>query len=265
MNFRQNELVRTVREQGFSSIEDLAQTFDVTPQTIRRYVNALADEGLVRRYHGGVAPASGAENVAYIARCGLLLPEKQRIAALLAEHIPNRASLFINLGTTTEAVAAALTGHAGLRVITNNLNVATMLCDDPRSEVVITSGLVRGRDRGVTGEATIDFIRQFKADYGVIGISGIDSDGTLRDFDYREVRVSQAILAHSRRVFLAADHSKFGRDALVELGHLSQIDVLFTDASPPPAMIPVLVEAGVKVQVASATGTGIEPEESYTG
>ncbi|WP_290652962.1 DeoR family transcriptional regulator [Aquisalimonas sp.] len=265
MNFRQNELVQKVREQGFVSIEDLAQVFDVTPQTIRRDVNVLAGQGLLRRYHGGVAPASGAENVAYIARCGLLLPEKQRIAALLAEHIPNRSSLFINLGTTTEAVAAALTGHTGLRVITNNLNVATMLCNDPSSEVVVAPGVVRGRDRGVTGEATIDFIRQFKVDYGVIGISGIDPDGTLRDFDYREVRVSQAILAHSRRVFLAADHSKFSRDALVELGHLSQIDTLFTDAPPPPAMLPVLEEAGVTVRVAGPASTRSEPAASSGG
>ena len=253
MNFRQTELLRTVRERGFLAIEDIAQRFEVTPQTIRRDVNALARDGLVRRYHGGVAPASGAENVSYDARQTLLLPEKQRIAAAVAEHIPDRASLFINLGTTTEAVAAALSGHTGLRVITNNLNVASVLCTNPSAEVVIAGGVVRGRDRGVTGEATIDFIRQFKVDFGIIGISGIDDDGTLRDFDYREVRVTQAILAHSRRVFLAADHSKFGREALVELGHAGQLDALFTDAAPPEGITALLQEAGVRTVVASAS------------
>ena len=88
---------------------------------------------------------------------------------------------------------------------------------------------MRHRDRGIVGEATVDFIRQFKVDFGVIGISGIDLDGTLLDLDYREVRVSQAIIANSRKVLLVADHSKFSRSAMVRLGHISKVNMLFTD------------------------------------
>lgn len=168
---------------------------------------------------------------------------------MVARHIPDQASLFINLGTTTESVAHALLRHRGLRVITNNLHVAAQLSLNPEFEVIIAGGVVRNRDQGVTGEATIDFIRQFKVDFGIIGISGIDPDGTLRDYDYREVRVAEAIIQHSRRVFLAADHSKFGRNALVRLGHLSGVDALFTDRPPPAELEPVLHESGVAVHI----------------
>ena len=230
---RRERIVDLVRRQGFVTIETLAQRFEVTPQTIRRDINALCAKTLLRRYHGGAGLPSSVENIAYPARQVLHLEEKRRIARLVAEHIPDEASLFINIGTTTEEVAKALLDHQRLRVITNNLNVAAMLAGKADFQVIVAGGTVRPRDRGIVGEATIDLIRQFKVDYGIIGISGIDLDGTLLDFDYQEVRVAQAIIDSSRKVYLAADHSKFGRSALVRLGSLARVDALFTDAEPP--------------------------------
>ena len=143
--------------------------------------------------------------------------------------IPSGCSLFLNIGTTTEAIARELLHHRGLRVITNNLNVAAILSTNADCEVIVAGGVVRARDQGIVGEATVDFIRQFRVDIGLIGISGIEADGSLRDFDYREVKVARAIIEQSREVWLAADHSKFNRPAMVELGRLGQIDTLFTD------------------------------------
>ena len=168
----------------------------------------------------------------------------------MVEHIPDQASLFINIGTTTEAVAEALTRRRELRIITNNLNVATLLSAREDFQVVVAGGLVRGRDRGVVGEATLDFINQFRVEFAIIGISGIDLDGTLLDFDYREVRIAQAIIANARRVYLVADHSKFGRHAMVGEGNLTQVSALFTDR-PPPAPIRDLIAAnGIDLFVA---------------
>lgn len=189
------------------------------------------------------------ENLAYTARKALQAREKQHIAAQVARFIPDDASLFINLGTTNEEVARALLQHRGLRVITNNLNVAVMLSANPSFEVIVAGGVVRGRDQGVTGEATVELIRQFKVDFGVIGISGIDLDGTLLDFDYQEVRVAQAIIEHSRQVLLAADHSKFGRNAMVRLGAIAQVHDWFTDRPPPQELAAVLAEAGTRVHL----------------
>lgn len=251
-NQRQQAILGFVREQGFVSVEALAEHFGVTAQTVRRDVNALCRLGRLRRFHGGAGLPSTVENDAYAHRQVRCLAEKQRIARAVAERIPDQASLFLTLGTTTEEVAKALLEHSGLRVITNNLNVAHILSDNPTFEVIIAGGVVRHRDRGVTGEATIDFMKQFKVDFAVMGISGIDDDGTLLDFDYREVRVLQAIMAHSRTIFLVADHTKFHRNAMVRLGHLSEVDVLFTDSDPPAAMHRSLAESGGSVVVAAA-------------
>jgi DeoR family transcriptional regulator, glycerol-3-phosphate regulon repressor len=247
---RRERIVELVRRQGFVSTEALAQLFAVTPQTVRRDINALCDQAVLQRHHGGAALASSVENIAYPDRQVLRIEEKRRIARQVAEHIPDHASLFVNIGTTTEEIAKALLRHQGLRVITNNLNVAALLCGKPDFQVIVAGGVVRARDRGVIGEAAIDLIRQFRVDYGVIGISGIDLDGTLLDFDYQEVRVAQAIIANSRRVYLAADHTKFGRNALVRLGTLEDVDALFTDRAPPAPLRERVEAADVALHVA---------------
>jgi DeoR family transcriptional regulator, glycerol-3-phosphate regulon repressor len=137
-------------------------------------------------------PHSTTENIEYLQRQLLHEGAKQRIARAVAAQVPAGCSLIINIGTTTEAIARALLHHKGLRVITNNLNVAAILSGNPDCEVIVAGGIVRSRDRGIVGEVTVDFIQQFKVDIALIGISGIEADGTLRDYDYREVKVARA-------------------------------------------------------------------------
>lgn len=248
--YRQDEIVELVRQHGYMSIEQLTDHFAVTPQTIRRDLNTLANEGRARRVHGGVGIESSTVNTAYSTRKTLHLEEKERIAHCLAQHIPNHASLFINIGTSNEVIAQALLEHQGLEIITNNLNVAAILQHKEDFNVIIAGGQVRSRDGGIIGEATIDFINQFKVDYGIIGISGIDEDGSLLEFDYQEARVAQAIIANSRRVYLAADYSKFHRNPVVRQGNLSQLDALFTDRKPPEAIRQLLSQYEVTLHIA---------------
>lgn len=245
-NPRQSQLLEEVRVRGTVSVEALAEKFSVTLQTVRRDVKLLSDAGLLARFHGGVrVPSSTTENIAYRQRQLLNEQAKLRIARVVAAAVPPGCSLILNIGTTVEAIARELLRHKGLRVITNNLNVAAILSDNPDCEVIVAGGVVRGRDRGIVGEVTVDFIKQFKVDIGLIGISGIEADGTLRDFDYREVKVANAIIAHSREIWVAADHSKFNRPAMVELARLDDIDMLFTDATPPAPFPALLAQAGV--------------------
>jgi DeoR family transcriptional regulator, glycerol-3-phosphate regulon repressor len=249
-NPRQAGLLDDVRVRGAVSLEALAEKFGVTLQTVRRDVKLLAQAGLLARFHGGVRVAnSTTENIAYRQRQALQADAKQRIARAVAHAVPHGSSLLINIGTTTEAVAHALLHHRGLRVITNNLNVAAILSDSRDCEVIIAGGVVRPADRGVIGEATVEFIRQFRVDIGLIGISGIEPDGTLRDFDVREVNVARAIVEQSRQLWLVADRTKFNRPAMVELARIDQLDVLFTDAPPPPPFPALLAEAGVQCEI----------------
>ena len=252
-NPRQLLLLEEVRARKSATVEQLADTLGVTLQTVRRDVQRLAESGLLARFHGGVrVPSSTVENIAHTQRQTLNAEGKARIARAVAQEVPNGCSLILNIGTTTEAVARALLQHSGLRVITNNLNVAAILSSNPECEVIVAGGVVRARDRGIVGEAAVDFIRQFRVDIALIGISGIEPDGSLRDFDYREVKVAQTIIEHAREVWLAADHSKFNRPAMVQLATLPQIDRLFTDAPPPEPFPALLQEAEVALTIVAA-------------
>ena len=249
---RHKEIVLFVKEKGYATIDELSDYFNVTPQTIRRDINTLADAEKIRRHHGGASIDSSTTNVSYSTRQILQLKEKEAIAQRIATEIPNHASLFINIGTTTETVAKALLNHTGLQIITNNLNVASILRNKDDFTVIIAGGTVRSRDGGVIGEATLDFINQFRVDYGIVGISGIDPiDGSLLDYDYQEVRIAQSIINNSRSVFLAADSEKFGRNAVVRLGSISQVNRLFTDVMPPETIQTLLQEHDVEVTLCS--------------
>lgn len=124
---RHNGIIELVKQQGYVSTEELVEHFSVSPQTIRRDLNELAEQNLILRHHGGAALPSSSVNTPWHDRKATQTEEKERIARKVAEQIPNGSTLFIDIGTTPEAVAHALLNHSNLRIVTNNLNVANTL------------------------------------------------------------------------------------------------------------------------------------------
>ena len=239
-------------------VYSLADQFRVTPQTIRRDLNLLCRRQLLRRVHGG-AVATRAENAAdqpllnldYATRAYINPEGKALVGRMAAGIIPNDASLFINIGTTTEQVAKNLTAHRGLLVITNNINIANTLRRSSAISVMTAGGLVRHEDGGIVGDATEEFIDRFKVDFAVIGCSALEEDGTILEFDVREVRVAQAIIRNARSVILVADGHKFQRKAPVRLGSLAQVDYFVTDQAPPETVRELCAARNVRVICAS--------------
>jgi len=247
---RQKKILTIARELGKVGVDELSAQYAVSPQTIRKDLNELCERQLLQRIHGGAIIGSGIENVSYEARRLLAPDAKLAIGLKAAQLIPNNCSLLINIGTTTELVAHALISHHGLMVVSNNINAYDIMKHSKGIELIISGGLVRLSDGGLVGEAAVDFINQFKADYAVIGVSAIDEDGALLDYDYREVRVAKAIIANARHIILVADHLKFSRTASVRLGHISQINTLVTDVPLPEKLNSICNEHQVTVEIA---------------
>lgn len=247
---RQNKILSLAREHGKVDVEELSTSFHVSPQTIRKDLNELCDKQLLQRIHGGAIVGSGIENVSYEARRLLAPSAKQAIGKKAAELIPNNSSLLINIGTTTEQVAHALANHRGLLVITNNINAVEIMKNFLGVELIIAGGQVRRSDGGIVGDAAVEFISQFKADYAVIGVSAIDEDGSLLDYDFREVRVAQAIIKNSRHIILVTDAMKFSRTAPIRIGHISQISTIVIDEELPKKLSDICVQSGVNIVVA---------------
>ncbi len=153
---RQQQILDIAREKGRVAVDDLVQRFGVTPQSIRKDLTRLCDGRLLTRTHGGALLASSVDNMSYEARRMLASDNKRAIGRAVADLIPDSASLFVNIGTTTEAVADALQRHQRLMVITNNINVASLMRPHSQNKVLIASGEVRSGDGGIVGEAAVD-------------------------------------------------------------------------------------------------------------
>ncbi len=233
LSFRQTDILELAKRKGRVSVDDLAERFGVTVQTIRRDLTELAELSKLDRVHGGAVLRSGVTNIGYEDRRDLNDEAKARIAQKCAADIPDGASVFLNIGTSTEAVARQLLGHKNLMVVTNNMNVANILIENPDCQIVVAGGVLRRADGGLIGNLTVNTIRQFKFDYAIIGCSALDAEGDLLDFDFQEVNVSQTIIAQARQAWLVADRSKFQRTAPARIASLAEIDTFYTDAPPP--------------------------------
>lgn len=247
--FRHPEIIDIARREGKVTVEGLAAHFGVTLQTIRRDLSDLAEAGRLERVHGGAVLPSGTTNIGYEERRSLNPEAKRAIAQACAAEIPDNISLFLNIGTSTEAVAEALMHHRNLLVVTNNMNVANILVGNQGCEIIVTGGQLRRADGGLVGNLAAETIRKFKFDLAVIGCSALDREGDLLDFDIQEVTVSQTILRQSRKTFLVADQTKFSRSAPARIASLADIDVFFTDEPLPSELATACKAWGTEVVV----------------
>lgn len=246
-NPRYDQLLALVKAKGYMRIDELAAQLNVSAQTVRRDIRRLSDDGILSRYHGGASQASSAINRDLEEREVSQAAEKRKIAEAVAERIPDRSTIFLAAGTTIEAVAKALCARSELRVITTCLRVANLLYTRRDFNVMIPGGALRPQNGGIIGPSAQEFLQKFRADYCVTSVGAIDEYGTMLEFDFNEVAVMKIMMANSKTVFVAADHTKFHASASVEVGNTAEIDALFTDRSPPPPLAALLAQQQVEV------------------
>lgn len=250
LSTRQRQILTLIETEGAQYIEPLAMRFDVTTQTIRRDINSLCDQGLTRRFHGGVDLPVVARNTSVNVRAALNSGAKQRIARRIAAAIPPGSTVFMGIGSTVQYVATALREHRDLRVVTNNIDVALTLSEAPQVEVHMTGGILRHSDRDVVGPDSIHFFEKFYASHAVVGAGALHAEKGILDFSYNEAQLTQKLLGNARAKFLAADVSKWSRDASVRVAPFTDISTFFTDLLPDDgAAIAAFASAGVAVEL----------------
>ena len=249
LNGRQLEIVDIVGSQGFATIETLAQRFNVSAQTIRRDIILMDELGVLQRFHGGAGVADGSVRLGYARKQSTQEDSKSRIGKAVAGLVPPGATVFLDVGTTVEAVARSLT-MTPLRVFTNCMPIGGIMADQPGVEICMLGGVVRGADGSLVGDMTIEAIGRFKVEFAVIGCSGFDDDGFPMDFDLMKVAVKHAMAARAERVVLVADATKFLRQAVVRLNRLAAGFTLVTDEKPDSKLSDLLGKHGVEIIVA---------------
>ncbi len=246
---RQQLLMEQLAAQRYISIEEIARRFSVTTQTARRDIMELERQGKVRRLHGGAMLANSVEPGELRRRRVTNSLAKDRIGARVADLVEDGASVFLDTGTTCEAVARALVSRENLRVVSYSLRIAAFLREVTDFTIAIPGGFVRQVDGGVFQEQARSFISGFKFDLAILSVSGIDDEGDLGDDDEAEVESVRTAMQHSSRVLLAVDGSKFGHRGLVRLGRISDVDMIVTDRPPPPGIAALVEQAGVDLHL----------------
>lgn len=247
MTERQARIVDIVGQQGFATIDMLARHFGVSAQSIRRDIIRLDADGVLQRFHGGVGMRETSARLGYAEKRMVATDAKLRIAAQAARLIAEGSVVFLDVGTTVEAVAQALSEKRQLRVFTASLAAAGILAGRPGIDLFVLGGSVRGVDGSLAGEATLAAIARFRFDVAVIGFSGVDHDGALMDFDLEKVAVKQAAIRHAARTLAVGDSSKFRRTATVRLAAAPHPLTVVTESRPPARMTEALAAYDVVV------------------
>ncbi|MVO15652.1 DeoR/GlpR family DNA-binding transcription regulator [Parasedimentitalea huanghaiensis] len=244
---RQATILNLLNTQDRVEVEDLASRFEVSLQTVRADLRDLSDRGALSRVHGGAVRTSSAANRVYADRRKQNAQGKQAMAALVAELIPDNCSLALNIGTSTEQVARALSEHRGLTVLSNNINIINMMMGVKTKNLILAGGTVRQSDGAIVGEDAVEFISRYKVDFAIIGASAMDTDGAIMDHDAREVSVARAILKNARTKVLVCDSNKFERSAPVRICAVEDLDVVVTDQSIPEDFAKAARLAGTRI------------------
>lgn len=230
---RQQRIVEIVCQQGFATIENLARDFGVSAQSVRRDIIKLDADRLLQRFHGGVGVRESSGRMGYVEKRNIATEAKRRIGEKAASMIPDGSVVFLDVGTTVEAVADALQDKRALRIFTSSLASAAILAGRPGIDLFVLGGAVRGIDGSIVGEATLSALGRFRFDYAVIGFSGIDADGALMDYDLEKVAVKEAAIGQAARSLVVGDSSKFRKAAVVRFEAEAKSLVFVTEAPPP--------------------------------
>jgi DeoR family glycerol-3-phosphate regulon repressor len=248
---RQREIVRIVGENGFATIDALAQHFAVSAQSIRRDIIQLDRARLLQRFHGGAGLRDSTVRLGYAEKHGRATEGKARIGKAAAALVQEGASVFLDVGTTTEAVAIELRQRGiGCRVFTVSLAAAMILAGHDRIELHVFGGTSRGPDGSLVGATTVAAITEIHFDCTFLGYSGFDDDGALMDFDLDKIAIKQAALRRADMAVAVGDATKFARRAVARLAPADDFTHLVTDARPPASLAGIFKKAGLAVIVA---------------
>lgn len=248
---RQREILRLIRERRRATVAELSERFGVSPATVRRDLDVLEGEGVIRRSHGGAVVAErAAPEPPIIQRMMENEEEKRRIGQAAAKLIQDGETIFLGSGTTTFEVARHLVGKKNLTVITNALNIVNLLAEQPDITVVVTGGLLRHSELSMIGHITEQTLKELRANKVIMGMRAISVQEGLTSDYLPETMTDRAIIQSASEVILVADHSKFGKVSTVLVAPVTAVHRIVTDSAAPADIVAELRKLGIEVILA---------------
>ncbi len=246
---RHGKILRLLEDGGMLTITDLARRLEVSQETVRRDVRSLSDSGRVLRMHGAVGLPLMAGEAPFERRMRENAEAKRLIARFAAATIRDGESVMLDTGTTTSFLARELIGHRRLTVITNSSDIARTLATVNGNRVYMAGGELRSDSGAAFGVSAIEFVSRFTADHVFLSAGAVDAEGIM-DHDLDEAEFARVLLGRGRRRVVVTDHSKFGRQGLLQVAPLSAFAEIITDRQPPSEIANAITQAGAELKVA---------------
>lgn len=227
---RKRYILNELQRNGSVVITDLAERIQVSSMTIRRDLNAMAEDGMVTLEHGGAVLNNGSlfeRNMSF--KSEINATEKQRIAAKCMEYINEGDSIFLDAGTTPNEVAVLLRGKRNISVLTHSLMVANTTANMRNIKLIMCPGEFRENSMAFLGPLTDDFIQHFQIDTLFLSLEGIDLNDGLSVVDVQDGHTKKVLVEKAKRVICIADHSKFNKSFFYKIAPVADVDLVVTD------------------------------------
>ncbi len=244
---RQAAIFEMVEKKGRATVEELSEEFYASFETVRRDLNALAEEGRLRKVHGGAVKLGIAREGSFGERLATNARAKQEVAEKLAKLVQPGQSIMLDTGSATLICAERLSRIRDLTVVTNSVQIAECFSKAQNgSNAVLLGGSYRSENAQTVGAQTCTEIGRFRTDHVVLTISALDHLGAY-DFTEDEAQVARAMIENAQELTLVADQSKLGRSSIFKICDLDEITRLIVEGKPDRDLQAALVAAGAEL------------------
>jgi len=248
---RRIEIAEIFSDQPAVRIDDLAERFGVSRETIRRDLISLESRGLVQRVHGGgVRPEVDSREPSFQERMALHSVEKKAMAKLAAQLIGDAGTIFLDVGTSVARIADYIPPSFTGQVITNSILAASRLGQREDIDVMVCGGRMRHGDLALSGPHAAEFLNDVFVEVAFLGSGGVHPSHGLTDFYPDEVATRRIVISNARSVFVMVDSSKIGRVATQRVCPLDQVTGVITNAGADAGLLRDLRTTGIEVHVA---------------
>ena len=247
---RLSAILERLSDGGSVGVADLTAALGVSAATVRRDLEHLESQRLLRRTHGGAVAHGVAYELPLRYKGSRHQEEKRRIALAAASRVVDGSAIGLTGGTTTTEVARALADRPQLTVVTNALNIASELAVRPNVKLVVTGGVARSESYELVGPLAEATLAGLSLDAVFVGADGVSTSAGVTTHHEVEAHTNLALLDRGRRAIVVADGSKLGRSAFARICELGRVDELITDAGADGALVGELEAPGVRVSIA---------------
>ncbi|KEZ78707.1 DeoR/GlpR family DNA-binding transcription regulator [Salinisphaera hydrothermalis] len=244
---RKQKTLDVLLADGKVGVADLAERFQVTRETIRRDLEKLEAEGVLERTHGGaIAIVKRSQDLPYLTREAFNRAAKQQIAHKAAQLIADGDAVMLDSSSTVCEMLGALEERGDLQLISNSLRLAAVGAESPHALITV-GGELRKKSLSFVGGLAEESLARFNVDWALIGCKALHPEAGVLESNLGEAQIKRVMMAHARRKALLIDHTKFDRNALVQICGLSEVDVVVTDEAPSAAWIERLAELDIRL------------------